>query len=71
MDISHLKVPTKGENVLVFDECLSDAPYESYRKACLANGGRIRHATSIKALQLHLGLTTKFTFIVHIPRDFL
>lgn len=62
-----MKLPEKGELVLVFDESGNDSQYEEYRKDVLKRGGRLRRAVGEGAFLRHLAVYSP-TFIVHLKR---
>jgi hypothetical protein len=63
-----LKVPGKGETVLVLNLSDTDEKFEAYREQVLANGGRLRRADGWRSFQKHLAVYTP-TFIVVIKDE--
>lgn len=63
-----MKVPSKGETVLVFDQFGSDERYDEYRREVLKSGGRLRRAVGVQSLLRHLQVYTP-SFIVHLKDD--
>ena len=60
-----MKVPSKGETVLVFDQSGSEASYDEYRRQVMQSGGRVRRAVGVDQLLRHLRVYTP-SFIVHL-----
>lgn len=63
-----MKLPKKGELVLVFDTTGNDTKFSEYAASVIRSGGRVRRVTSLDSLARHLRVYNP-TFIICLKHE--